>query len=248
MPARSAGRFGRGAQLQTHLRRTTRQNQAPPFRTARPYAGRRSAFQAACLKQRPGAPVSRPARRRQAASAPIPLGLARISHTRGPRDDGCLRNLMAIQQVTYGVHADLPWRCATAGALASPPGGLSMRMQGGKDEAVGDAARPPTRGVGSHFFVFLRRGAAATEVGAERRPSHSSHSNHRRRRPVLGESSPPGGSPARRQAAALPLRAEKFGSNRVRWRTIAHSTRNSLFAMLRWRRAVVFPASFSFRL
>ena len=42
VPARSAGRFGRGAHLQTHLRRTTRENQAPPFRTARPCGGRRS--------------------------------------------------------------------------------------------------------------------------------------------------------------------------------------------------------------
>ena len=32
------------------------------------------------------------------------------------------------------------------------------------------------------------------------------------------------------------------------WRTIAHSRRNSLSAMLRCRRAVVFPASFNFRL
>ena len=39
VPARSAGRFGRGAHLPTPLRRTTRQNQAPPFRTARPTGG-----------------------------------------------------------------------------------------------------------------------------------------------------------------------------------------------------------------
>ena len=53
---------GRGAHLQTHLRRTTRQSQAPPFRTARP---RRSAFQAvpALLlgQQYPVHPLSVPA-------------------------------------------------------------------------------------------------------------------------------------------------------------------------------------------
>ena len=35
-PARSAGRSGRGAHLQTDPRRTTHQNRVPPFRTARP--------------------------------------------------------------------------------------------------------------------------------------------------------------------------------------------------------------------
>ena len=39
LPARSAGRSGRGAHLQTHLRRINHQNQPPPFRTARPKGG-----------------------------------------------------------------------------------------------------------------------------------------------------------------------------------------------------------------